>query len=746
MSAVRRADLDELSEDILVALANAGLVKRARRDVDADRYGSCELDGDGTWRARCDDGNVATLPPGSGAAGTCTCGATGTCRHLLGAVLAYQRSAPDGAVPGGEVPGDEAAAGEAVPGPDTSAPPLLEPPSIDDDALAAALAPRTLRAAQDARRRSYVCEISAPATDGDPWRVALATTTVSFLLGADLRYARCACTERTACPHVALAVWALAALPVPSLAAGATVLVEVAAPAAATSSAPDPSGPDQPDPDPSDPGARDTGGRDPNLGATAGPADTPEPGRPAEPGVAEADRAFDDVIVELCRHGLARGGEALALRLDTLERRYERLGWTWMALGIRRVGELRSAFDARSGRDAAAELVELLASLAARRRAASHGGELPPGSVLGSQERGESALGQLSLVGVGASVRAGDRPGTTRVDALLVERAGDLLCAPFTFSGRGPDTEPPDGPALARRRTGTGATVLALATGSAVTNGAVRRPDRVLTFRSGGMRRTSVVGGGMELARVGETGLVVEPAELIDRWKDRPPRLLRPPLAGEAVVAVVIERFVDACYDPARQAVATLVSTAAGGEVELVCEYRDLAPGAPAALARAVRLGAPAAAFGPARIDDGAVVVTPTLLVGPETVAPDLAPADDDARRELAGLRLGAGASGDPRQTLAAGALANASGALGDLLLEGADSGATRGVLREAGSALRRAGLERCATRFERLEGSAFAGTAGAHDGSGSADPLARAWADAAIAVCIGREQVAGGI
>src|SRR5262249_55111762 len=49
-------------------------------------------DPDGTVRGEHPDGARSALPPGVGLdGGTCTCAATGICRHLLALVLAYQR-------------------------------------------------------------------------------------------------------------------------------------------------------------------------------------------------------------------------------------------------------------------------------------------------------------------------------------------------------------------------------------------------------------------------------------------------------------------------------------------------------------------------------------------------------------------------------------------------------------------------------------------------------------------------------
>ncbi|WP_327188692.1 hypothetical protein [Streptomyces xinghaiensis] len=89
-----RADLLALTPDTLAALTNRGLVKRASKDLDAGRAPVLTIGEDGRVRADYAGAAVAELPPGAGLDnGSCGCGATGVCRHLIGLVLAYQRTA-----------------------------------------------------------------------------------------------------------------------------------------------------------------------------------------------------------------------------------------------------------------------------------------------------------------------------------------------------------------------------------------------------------------------------------------------------------------------------------------------------------------------------------------------------------------------------------------------------------------------------------------------------------------------------
>ncbi|MFF3671497.1 hypothetical protein [Microtetraspora malaysiensis] len=82
-----RTDLLGLSADSLAALTNRGLVKRAGKEATPE----LRTDADGTVHGSFSDGLTATLPPGGLDVARCTCGATGVCRHVIGVILAYQR-------------------------------------------------------------------------------------------------------------------------------------------------------------------------------------------------------------------------------------------------------------------------------------------------------------------------------------------------------------------------------------------------------------------------------------------------------------------------------------------------------------------------------------------------------------------------------------------------------------------------------------------------------------------------------
>src|SRR4051794_16922623 len=86
-----RVDLLALSDDGLVQLANAGLVKRAQRELAAGMGPAVEDLADGTIAARFADGTETRLLAGqSPADARCTCPSSGICRHRVMLVMAYR--------------------------------------------------------------------------------------------------------------------------------------------------------------------------------------------------------------------------------------------------------------------------------------------------------------------------------------------------------------------------------------------------------------------------------------------------------------------------------------------------------------------------------------------------------------------------------------------------------------------------------------------------------------------------------
>ncbi|MEZ4439560.1 MAG: SWIM zinc finger family protein [Polyangiaceae bacterium] len=180
-----RNDLAGLSDAQLAALGNVGLLKRARREVEAGRGPSIALEADGTLVASSPDGAVSRIGRDiQSALGSCSCGAPRACRHRIAAILVYQRDFAG------------AAAGAWDPG------------AFEDGALEQLLGAKLMATA----RREQAAAIAIQVQPGATPAAELPTATVSFWARDDLHLARCDC-GRKPCEHLALAVWAFRKAP-----------------------------------------------------------------------------------------------------------------------------------------------------------------------------------------------------------------------------------------------------------------------------------------------------------------------------------------------------------------------------------------------------------------------------------------------------------------------------------------------------------------------------------------------------
>lgn len=169
-----RPDLATLTPEALTVLSNAGLVKRAQKEIADGRGPEIREEPDGTVVAIFAGENVTTrLVPGKTLKDTpCSCGAKVVCRHRIAAVLGY------GAQSGVKT----------------------EPPwTITVDELDEWLGPR----------RALVDTAEAVGLDVEigiePPIVRFAGCAVRFLAGKDLAHAKCDCGTRS-CVHIPLSV------------------------------------------------------------------------------------------------------------------------------------------------------------------------------------------------------------------------------------------------------------------------------------------------------------------------------------------------------------------------------------------------------------------------------------------------------------------------------------------------------------------------------------------------------------
>ncbi|MEU8310113.1 hypothetical protein AB0C84_41725 [Actinomadura sp. NPDC048955] len=305
-----RADLLALTPDALAALANRGLVKRAAKDLDAGNGPEITVSPDGGVDGAFPDGTTASLPAGAGLeAARCSCAATGTCRHRICLVLAYQRTAAEP---------EEPAAPEPAPG--------WSPGAFDDDALARVLGRRALTAARRALRAGYPAKIRRPTAQDPVAQVELQTCTVRFLVPGELGYVHTDAVAAVRGEVTVLAVWAFRAADERGL-AGEEIRLEVGGPEGA--------------------GSPGTGGD----------------------GLDAALDLADQVLLE----GAAHAGPVLATALGRAAAELGAAGLHWPAAALGDLAEQLAAHHDRRADHDPARVAELLAELHARRRAARGG-------------------------------------------------------------------------------------------------------------------------------------------------------------------------------------------------------------------------------------------------------------------------------------------------------------------------------------------------------------------------------------
>ncbi|MDO9436659.1 hypothetical protein [Hydrogenophaga sp.] len=187
-----RDDLLHLTPEALAHATNAGIVKRAVRELAVGVRPVLELDAQGLLTARFDDGAQCRWAAGISIQNAqCSCGAAGVCRHRVMAVLAYrEQAAPDVAASQSEI----AAVATA-----------------SDEALARVVPVALLALARQLHDGGMDVELRRRA-GGEPCDTArLPSATVRFWAGPALEAARCDCVRAFACEHVALGLWAFRA-------------------------------------------------------------------------------------------------------------------------------------------------------------------------------------------------------------------------------------------------------------------------------------------------------------------------------------------------------------------------------------------------------------------------------------------------------------------------------------------------------------------------------------------------------
>ncbi|MEU9143654.1 hypothetical protein [Streptomyces sp. NPDC048349] len=675
--AAARPDLLALDLATLASLANRGLVKRAAKERDAGCGAEVWPDADGTLRGRFPDGTEVALPPGAGLdRGTCTCGAPGICRHLIGLVLACQGDAAETRQAG---PGAPAGAGAASA--DTGAGTDAEteggaawrpwsPGSLDDDALSAAVGARAVTSARRTLARGYTARLHHPTAEEPVARAELPTCTVRFPVPAPDGIGH-AVTDATAARRgevIALAVWAFRA---------------------ATEA------------DPADPPAQvDVGGR----GGRTLAAGSPE--------LRTAAALLDELLLD----GAAHAGPVLATSLRRVRDELSARALHWPAGTLTDVIEQLDEHAGRGARYRAERHAALITEFHARLRAAAHTSQVAASQVLGSGERGDTALRRVRLTALGCRISGTPQDRTAEVFLAHGDAGTGLVLRRRWALAPGQD---PTGPELAARRV-AGAPLGAVARANLVSESASRTPGLSVTIGAGRVASTSVTPVGSAWADLPEPLLLRDFAAHARALDRLPLYLVRPRTGADSVRVVAVHEIGELGYDPAEQRLEAAVRDAHGAAATLSAVHNPYSPGALDVLAACLEGSRGEVRYLSAfvRVTGAGLVFDPIAVMTTQGVTvPDLSPA--------AGSPLVPNLLPRPRDPLSE-ALEGAVSAMA--------AAADRG-LRACGAAAR-ARLEEAATDLSRTGLSAAAGLvraflAALHD-EGPATAV-RPWVDAQI-------------
>ncbi len=392
---------------------------------------------------------------------------------------------------------------------------------------------------------------------------------------------------------------------------------------------------------------------------------------------------------ELLLDGVQQAGPVFTGSLRHAGRALAATSRHWPAGAVADLQEQLDAYTARATRYTPERLALLLAELHARHRAGGH----DPVGVLGTAEAPVTPLRRVRLVALGCRIggSAGDRTAETyfaHADAgiaLVLRTRWDLT-----------QDQSPTGHDLSTRRL-LGSPLHALATANVVSEHTARAADRTVTLSRGRIAATSITPVGSAWTELPGSLLLPDTAAHLRAAGERPPRLIRPRVAADAVRVIMVDAVDEIGYDPAAQRLEAVLRDPAGNDVHLHAEYNPLCPGGLDALAAALADDRIRAVSGMLGRCHGRTVLDPlAVLTAQGVTVPDLAPGPGDTT-----LRTTARRPTDPITAALRAALTT----LADAAHQGLRhmTPATRTALTDSAVRLRRTGLDRAARLLDDL-------------------------------------------
>ncbi|UQZ89861.1 hypothetical protein C4J81_11820 [Deltaproteobacteria bacterium Smac51] len=362
-----RPDLMELTHEALSALANAGFVKRAFKDMEEGRGPAISVKEDGTIEAVYSDGQVAMLESGKSLRdASCTCPAANLCRHRVTLIPAYQEWVRSFDQTAGTEAAEEAATETPVPHASWS------PADFTDDRIAESFKKSVIKQAEALAKSAPIIRVVNRAGDSAVPTAYLPMSTVRFFSAQNLAHARCDCIEGGGCAHVVLAIQAFRQ-------------------------------------------ARLTDGNSLDLleqTVVLGNGKQRTGSRVFDsPNAAECRETVHRLLNQLWAEGVSQPLLSLEKIFVAAEAAADSLKWRWIQESITDIRRMTEAYHARSSRFSDLDLLEAMAFLYARLECASFADdkadetvEIPAHQILGIGVAGEVALEHLTLIGLGTEL------------------------------------------------------------------------------------------------------------------------------------------------------------------------------------------------------------------------------------------------------------------------------------------------------------------------------------------------------
>ncbi|MFI0445702.1 hypothetical protein [Actinomadura sp. 6N118] len=667
-----RSDLLALTPESLAALANRGLVKRATKDVDSGGGPDLVVEADGTVRGRLPDGTETVLPAGAGLeAASCTCAATGTCRHRIAVILTYQRdhaarsqTASPEAAPLGVASPQAASLEGASPG---AASPRAASPGAASPGVASPEA-----ASPEAASLGGTSPQAAPpgaASPGAAWPQAASPGVASPQAESPGGASPEAASPQAASPGVAsqgggspgvassgpggeLVHWSPGTIDDDTLARvlGARVLT-TARRTYRTGYTARIHRPGAADPVPRVelpactvrflvPGelgyahtdatatmrgevivlavwafrAADERGLTAtdvrvDVGGKAG-------GRPAD--LSETLELADELLLDGAMHtspvlggALRRAGQDLAAQ-----------NLYWPAAAVGDLMEQLTAYSERHASYQAERLAELITELYARHRASQSGAASPRSQILGTDEVADTPLRRVRLTALGCRIDGTDDERTA--DVYLAQAGSGIV---LVLKRRWKETV--TGHALGGRRV-SGSPLRTLATANVVSEAASRSAGRVVRLGTGRVAKTTITPLGASWDNLPGSILVRDLRQADEALSLLPPRLIRARVEAELVRVVEIAEVRDLGYHPGDQRLEATIADVSGATATVSATFNPYAPGALDHLAAALGSG-PRYVSGTLRRSRGALVLDPIAVLNADgATVPDLAPGEGE--------------------------------------------------------------------------------------------------------------------